>query len=629
MMSSARMTLDSSLRQAAPARLTLCLIAGALALSALVASAQQANFGKGRNFKVSPEFYPAPNAAQMKSLLQGAEAEPQLGGKVLIRQAKLQTFKATGETELMVETPECVYDSVAREINSSGTIKAQSGDSRFSLEGRGWLWRQTNSSLLISNDVRAVLQPEALANPDTQVPSSNPGFPPREINIFANRFSYGSDAGEGIFGGNVRVAGTNLSLTSEHLRFHLPMGAREVKSIAAEENVRIDYSGIQASGQRAVYSAENGLATIDGDPAWITRQGEGRARELLIDYTNRVFRAVGDAVVNLPGQSLGSGGFLKAGTAGPASQPPPTNHIVEIRSDFYELRTNLAVFGDTVRVRDLAGDALQGTMDCRSLAVKFAGTNELQEMVAEQNVVIAQADSRFTGGKAVYTATNGVLLITREPAWQSAMRQGKGEVIAVNLAQEQVEVTGNASMQMPADDLAKSSLPGQRQPAAEPVSGAGKLANIYAQRYRVDRRQAQFFGGVYVSHPQMAWACQELTVFLPEPGGRIEKIIAEQAVVFDLVDEAGRKVKGRGERAVYRYNVTGGITNNLMELTGNPVLETTNGTFYSQVMILDLANNRLIAPARYRIRGTVPGGSTNGFQLPKMPSPGARRKSSK
>ena len=620
MMLSASMTVGHRRRFGVSPYALAWLLGGAMLFAAFTGLGQQASFGKGKNFKVSPEFYPAPNAQQMKSLLQGAEAEPQAGNKVLIRQAKLQTFKVTGEQELMVETPECVYDSVSRQISSGGGLKAQTGDGRFSLAGRGWLWEQTNSSLTISNDVRTVLQPEALANPSTQVPESDPGFPPREINILANRFFYSADAGDGIFGGNVRATGTNLSLTSEQLRFHLPMGAREVKSITADENVRLEYSGVRAGGQRAVYSAETGLVTITGDPVWNAHQSEGRARELLIDYTNRLFRASGDAIASLPSQSLGSGGFLRSSPRGQTGTAAPTNHVVEIRSDFYELRTNLAVFGNTVRVRDLVGDAVQATLDCRSLEVTFSGTNELQQMVAQQDVVIAQATNRFTGGKAVYTATNGVLLITGDPAWQSESRQGKGDVISVNLSEELVEVLGNASMRLPAEELAQTSLPGQRQPAIAPSSAPGKFADIYSQQYRVDRRRAQFLGGVYISHPQMAWASEDLTVYLPESGGRIERIVAEQSVAFDLIDGLGRKVTGRGERAVYRYSVARGVTNNLMELTGSPVLETTNGVFFGQVIILDLANNRLVAPASYRIRGTVPGGSTNAFQLPKIPT---------
>jgi lipopolysaccharide export system protein LptA len=598
----------------------LCACAGLLSICACTVSGQVSSFGKGKNFKVALESYPPPNGQQIKSFLQGAEAEPQAGGRVVIRQARLQTFKVTGEPELLVETPECVYDSAAIQIHSAGALKVQTGDGRFLLEGRGWLWQQTNSSLAISNDVRTVLKPEALANPATQVPVSDPGFPPREINIFADRFFYGADAGDGVFGGNVRVAGTNLSLTSEQLSFKLPMGAREIKSIGADGHVQIDYSGIKAGGERAVYSAETGLATITGDPVWSAPQGEGRARELLIDYTNRVFTASGDAIASLQAQSLGAGGFFGSSQKHRTAIPAPTNHLVEIRSDFYQLRTNLAVFGDTVRVRDLVGDAVQGTMDCRSLEVTFVGTNELQRMVALKDVVIAQATNRFTGGKAVYTATNGVLLITEDPAWQSELRQGKGDVISVNLAEELVEVLGNASMRLPADDLAQSSLPGQRPSAAPPTAAGGKFADIFARQYRVDRKRAQFVGGVYISHPQMAWASENLTVYLPAGGGRIEQINAEQAVAFDLVDEFGRKVKGRGERAVYRYNVVRGVTNNLVELTGNPVLETTNGVFFGQRIILDLGNGRLIAPASYRIRGTVPGGATNAFELPKVPS---------
>ena len=44
-------------------------------------------------------------------------------------------------------------------------------------------------------------------------------------------------------------------------------------------------------------------------------------------------------------------------------------------------------------------------------------------------------------------------------------------------------------------------------------------------------------------------------------------------------------------------------TNEVLELTGNPVLQTDKGTFENRVIILDRANNKLMAPGKYRIHG--------------------------
>jgi len=46
---------------------------------------------------------------------------------------------------------------------------------------------------------------------------------------------------------------------------------------------------------------------------------------------------------------------------------------------------------------------LKGTMDCGVLTVSFSGTNELQSLVAEPNVVIQQDDSKLRVGAAAYT----------------------------------------------------------------------------------------------------------------------------------------------------------------------------------------------------------------------------------
>jgi lipopolysaccharide export system protein LptA len=106
-------------------------------------------------------------------------------------------------------------------------------------------------------------------------------------------------------------------------------------------------------------------------------------------------------------------------------------------------------------------------------------------------------------------------------------------------------------------------------------------------------------------------------VDLPATGGRVEKMVADRDVRFELSSEAGQQIRGRGDRAIYSYTVTPLGTNDFLRLTGNPVLTTTNGTFRGTVILLDVANQRLIAPEAYRIEAPAGPPATNLLRLPQ------------
>lgn len=106
------------------------------------------------------EYYPAPYQQQMKSRLSGARMLPQ-GEKwsvMAIQQFKLETFAEDGKTQMVVTGPECVYDTVNGVASSPGHLELQSGDGDIFTEGDGFLWRQADSSLMISNSVRTVIK---------------------------------------------------------------------------------------------------------------------------------------------------------------------------------------------------------------------------------------------------------------------------------------------------------------------------------------------------------------------------------------------------------------------------------------------------------------------------------------
>jgi len=105
----------------------------------------------------SVEYFEPPHQQQMKSRLSGAEAQPLAGGLLVIKQLKLETFAMDGKPEMIVNAPECVYDTFNHVASSPGHLQAQTGDGKFRVEGDGFLWRQNDSLLIISNRVQTVI----------------------------------------------------------------------------------------------------------------------------------------------------------------------------------------------------------------------------------------------------------------------------------------------------------------------------------------------------------------------------------------------------------------------------------------------------------------------------------------
>jgi lipopolysaccharide export system protein LptA len=597
----------------------LVVLALGLALFPLLGHAQP--IGTVLGFKI-PEYYPPPHDTQMKSMLEGARAERQPDGRYLVTEAKWRTFRVTGEGELAVAAPQCFYDQSQRTVSSAGPLHVQTGDGKFSIEGEGFLYRQTNSTLVVSNRVHTILHGELLGPQPASTRTNTPAEEAPGIHLFSDQFDYAEESGLGVYQGNVRVAGTNLASTSDRLTIMMPVAERRLQSLMAETNVVIDYETIHATGEQAFYSADTGLIRLSGQPrpTWRIEEKAGSGDELVFDRTNRVFTASGHARLKMPAQSMGAAGFLAQPAAASAASPAPTNQFVDIQCDNYVLRTNLAVFRDQVRVSERLGDQLQGEMTCRLMTLTFTGTNEFQKMVAEDQVVITREDKQFEAARAEYTGANNLLDLTGNPGWRAGSRKGKGDWVRVNLAREEMLVRGNAFIEMPASELGQSALSEMgTSKQGESKRENTALARIFSEEYLLVPEQALFRGGVRIEHPQMKWTCEELTLLSPPELGKTGRmLIAEPAVVFDLLDDQGRTFHGTGQRAVCTRRVTATLTNDLMVLTGQPAMvQATNVVGRNSIITLDLTSHKLMAPGKYSLRGTLPPAGTNTFGPPK------------
>jgi len=141
-----------------PSLATALLAAGTILVFAIPNGRTQPEGVQHASNFTSVEYFEPPDQQQMKSRLSGAEAHPQPGGLLVIQPLKLETFTVDGKPELIVRAPECVYDTFNHMASSPGHLKAQTGDGKFRVEGDGFVWRQSDSFLTISNNVHTVIE---------------------------------------------------------------------------------------------------------------------------------------------------------------------------------------------------------------------------------------------------------------------------------------------------------------------------------------------------------------------------------------------------------------------------------------------------------------------------------------
>lgn len=133
------------------------ILSGFMALGFFTVRAQQTTTGHANDFS-SVEYFEPPHQTLMKSRLSGAEAQPLAGGLLVIKQLKLETFDTNGTPGLIVKAPECVYDTLHGVASSPGHLRLETSDASSHVEGDGFLWRQANSFLTISNNVQTVIE---------------------------------------------------------------------------------------------------------------------------------------------------------------------------------------------------------------------------------------------------------------------------------------------------------------------------------------------------------------------------------------------------------------------------------------------------------------------------------------
>ena len=142
-------------------RMLLMLLCGLALISVLSAAwAQFGNAGVARGFKV-PEFYdqePGQTNRSLKTLITGAEAQPNAAGLWAVKQMEIETYERSGDTNIIARAPQCAVDPAKRLVWSTGRLEVKAANGQFLTEGNeGFFCRMSNTVLIVSNRVRTTI----------------------------------------------------------------------------------------------------------------------------------------------------------------------------------------------------------------------------------------------------------------------------------------------------------------------------------------------------------------------------------------------------------------------------------------------------------------------------------------
>jgi hypothetical protein len=130
------------------------LLGGALLWPVPDALRAQSNPVKDTGEFSTVEYFDPPNELQISSRLSGAEAIPVSQDVTIIKHMKLETFETNGTAKYVIVAPECLYDQNKGVANSAGPLEVRPAGHQWELDGVGFLWRQDDSFLIISNQVQ-------------------------------------------------------------------------------------------------------------------------------------------------------------------------------------------------------------------------------------------------------------------------------------------------------------------------------------------------------------------------------------------------------------------------------------------------------------------------------------------
>ena len=147
-----------------PSKILFALGAAIFLIAAANNRAQQLPIGHATDFS-SVSYFEPPDDQKIQMRLSGAEASPLPGGLLDVKQLQVEMFNRTNvNAVVVVKAPQCTYAPLAGVASSPGQLELVAVDGKLHVTGEGFLWRQAEASLVISNHVRTTIAVDIFAD---------------------------------------------------------------------------------------------------------------------------------------------------------------------------------------------------------------------------------------------------------------------------------------------------------------------------------------------------------------------------------------------------------------------------------------------------------------------------------
>jgi lipopolysaccharide transport protein LptA len=535
---------------------------------------------KAEDFKLPISYYEGQYQGQARSIISGREARPLTGAKsYLIKDMKLEMFHETGEREMVVVSPECLYNTETMVASSAARFQlqttnegryatARAEDKGLFLEGEGYEWSHALGRMLVSNKVHTVVHRPLFKDAPGEAKTAS--GPPAPLEIFSDHTDISITNRTAFYSDNVRVTDPRTQITCGTLLVRGMTGTNgQIESVVAERNVDILYLQDQtrARGEKAVYNALENLVTLTGKPSVDTPQG----------------RMLGETIVlNRTSNELNSKGSVRMSVKpGPANNPSAPKQPLELAAD--DLKINLtnrhAVYQGNVLAED---DRMRLTSGW--LTVDAAEKGGVDRVHAREKVLLINKEdqSRATGEEAVFLAASNLVTLTGNPMLENSQGRMWAQRIELDRNSNQLQARGRVKME--ATDLAgKSARPGTTNPPLVLLADAATMNST--------NRLAIFTGHVQADDSKMLITSDRLNVQGQPGSNRIDTILAEGSVTMTNRLDKSRATSGK---AHYRADI------DLLTLTGQPVLENDQGKLAGDTILVDRVRNLLTAKRNVR-----------------------------
>ena len=608
--------------------LTLCL--GVTAGWAAAADSSPGMLLPGLVLKdfVWPEYHPPPHEKQLRFRLQAAEAEPGEGAWVRAREVVAERFTTDGGVEFQVRAPRCEFHTATQEARSDGPLEVRLQSDRLVLEGRGFLWRQTNACLVVSNQVRTLLRGGWLAEKVTPLatnarPLRLPGVAENEVRIESDRFLFEGATGRVEFSGRVRATGRHGDLRCDRLRFVLAGGATgRVDRVEATGGVTLERQDLLASAERAVYLPARDRVELEGDVRWRKADANGRADRLGWDLRQETLQARGNTVLHwirpagglVPGQSL-----LSGHETGPVQ--------LTISAGTCDLSPRLARFEGGVEVVESPSNGPEARLLCAVLVVRTDAAGSLESVEATGGVDFEREELHVTGSACTYQARLNRVEVAGPVEWEEGLRSGAGDRLWMEPDRQRFGIEGNAELVWPRPPgrvllAGAGNPPGAPAPSPGAVTGSAEedpaepvWTRVRSGSYVWSGAQLEFTGGVEVEDPELELTCERLRIQPPPEDQGEPDLWADGGVIIRLAGPPDSRITATAQRMEYDAAAA------RLRLTGQPVVERGDDSrFTADEIVYHRRTGVISTVGTYRARVERPAGTgTNG--LPALPWP--------